>query len=86
MRNCVGGYWLSNYGNNPYKAFARGIVFVREDSNPQRSFIDCDFVLKTMKINQFFMKNNESFYRKEMPEALALFKEELQAHLLTFKK
>lgn len=85
MRNCVGGYWLSGYGNNPCVEFVRGIVFIRKTDNPQQPFVDCDFTLRDMNIQQFVRKNNDSFYHG-MPESLAAFKKELQEHLWTFKK
>lgn len=80
LNNCLGGYWLRGYGNSE-KHFARGVVFVRRKSSPNKSFVACDFRKDTMEIDQYYTTNNRSV---EYDAAAMRFKRELQKHLRKF--
>ena len=76
QRNCAGGYWLENYGNTPTK-FNRGMLFVRKKSNPDRSYITCDFDADTGDIYQYYYACN----KRVRDSAELNFKLELQQHI-----
>ena len=78
QRNCAGGYWLNSYGNSATK-FNRGMIFVRKKSNPEKSYITCDFDVSTGIIKQYLYACNN--YVHESAELN--FKSELQQHLLS---
>ena len=78
QRNCAGGYWLDGYGNSATK-FNRGMIFVRKKSNPEKSYITCDFDARTGIIKQYLYACNN--YVRE--DAELKFKSELQQHLLS---
>lgn len=80
LNNCLGGYWLRGYGNNE-NHFARGVVFVRRKSSPNKSFVACDFRKDTMEIDQYYTTNNRTV---EHDAAAMRFKRELQNHLRKF--
>ena len=81
MHNCVGGMWIDGYGNNLEEGRQmRGIVFIRRADDPTEPFIDCDFELNTMEIEQFYGKFNHGM----RDDRILRFREKLQRHLLTF--
>ena len=78
MDNCIGGMWLTSYGNNVFEGkMARGVVFIRRKDNPEKSYVDCDFDLTNGNIYQFYRNYN----RCVCDEAVLDFKEKLQQHL-----
>lgn len=76
QRNCAGGYWLDHYGNSDTK-FARGMIFVRKKSNPDKAYITCDFTVADGEIWQYYYACNKSVY----DDAENRFRKELQQHL-----
>lgn len=81
MNNCVGSYWLNNYGNSA-KKFNRGVVFVRRKNNPKKSYITCDFTLSDMTIQQYLGNSNCHID----DESAKVFRKQLQAHLKSLVK
>lgn len=76
QRNCLGGYWLENYGNSAAR-FSRGVVLIRRKSNPEKPYITCDFMVGTGEIRQYLAYANAG-----VTDTDALnFKAELQKHL-----
>lgn len=78
--NCVGGYGSNIAGGN------RCVVFVREKSNPNKSFITCDILYgycshKDGTINQYLTRHNNSVCN----ELAIQFKRELQEHLFAIE-
>lgn len=76
QRNCLGGYWLENYGNSAAH-FSRGVVLIRRKSNPEKPYITCDFTVGTGEIRQFLGYGNSRVDDKSAVK----FKAELQKHL-----
>lgn len=78
--NCVGGYGKNIANGN------RCVVFVREKSNPKKSYITCDILYgysqyHNGQINQYLARHNNSVCNE-----LALqFKKEFQEHLLAIE-
>ena len=78
QHNCVGDYWTRSYGNDIERGkMSRGVVFIRRINNPTKSYITCDFDLKTMRIKQYLTTCN---YNVSNEDALK-FKEEYQNYL-----
>ena len=61
----------------PTKVFARGMIFVRKKSNPDKAYITCDFTVADGEIWQYYYACNKSVY----DNAENRFREELQQHL-----
>lgn len=78
--NCVGGYGKSIANGN------RCVVFVREKSNPKKSYITCDILYgysqyHNGQINQYLARHNGSVHNE-----LALqFQKEFQEHLFAIE-
>ena len=78
QHNCVGDYWINNYGNNLKRGVQnRGVVFIRKKNNPTRSYITCDFSLNTLEIKQYLGNCNISNLGKEADD----FRTKFQNHL-----
>jgi len=78
QHNCVGDYWTYSYGNDIGKGkMSRGVVFIRHIDSPTKSYITCDFDLKTMRIKQYLATCNRSVF----DENALKFKEEYQNYL-----
>lgn len=78
LRNCLGHYEYNNYVKNG----RRRIVFIREKSNPDKSFIACDIDVYENEIMQYLKYGNNDVHNQDALN----FREKYQTYLNTLIK